>query len=303
MINTYPAGGFDLTFGPLEHMKRPTPGPLMMSALAIFGESSMFSIAAKSSDQSNPPITTQICQADNMPFQRVVFGPSVDRLVAMNDACSNLNNDKATNATRNESAIGEMLYQIAAMFDPANFYGDYADLYLSIAVFLATRAWLTQTTGAGNMQYNREIFSSPGLTLIRPEMSIAATVVISLLITLQVLGLVALVFYIYSVPTWTAALDSRAVAQLTKDVDDEAIPAIGETAPDSLKRLTEIDGLVGVVSIKGVPQDNNADDDDTDSGAAKQSTGRIKLQRGGQEVVSRALLHRRSIAEESLLEK
>ena len=97
-----------------------------------------------------------------------------------------------------------------------------------------------------------------------------------------------LVYYIYRVPTWTTALDSLAIAQLTKGVDDEVILGIGGADKDN--RLAEIDGLVGMVSSKILADEGFADSPDT--------TRQFQLARGGQGVISK-----RCYGEEDLVRK
>ncbi|KAK3683092.1 hypothetical protein LTR37_020577 [Vermiconidia calcicola] len=91
------------------------------------------------------------------------------------------------------------------------------------------------------------MYTSPGSQVIRPFMTTGAMIAISVLVSLQVLGLGILALYIYTVPTWTTKLDSYAIAQLTKDMDGNTVAAIGRDVEGSLKKFRDIDGLVGVV--------------------------------------------------------
>ena len=84
---------------------------------------------------------------------------------------------------------------------------------------------------------------APGSPVLRPLKTVAGTVIVSVLLGLQVTGLIILAWYIYTVPTWTAAFDSIAVAQLIKSVDDDHIPPIGYADDEKLK---DVDGLVGI---------------------------------------------------------
>lgn len=76
----------------------------------------------------------------------------------------------------------------------------------------------------------------------------AATIVMSILIALQLLGLTYLAYYIYHVPTWTGALDAIAIARIEASlVDQDVLPPIGPVAEKDLDALRNVDGLIGLV--------------------------------------------------------
>lgn len=70
--------------------------------------------------------------------------------------------------------------------------------------------------------------------------------VVSTLIFLQLLGLVALTYYIYRLPTWTHALDAVAVAQLSIGLKDSVVRELGHGYGIDKNKLNKIDGLVGL---------------------------------------------------------
>lgn len=49
------------------------PGPLTTAALAIFGNSSMFSVASSASLNGTPPALAQMCQRRDIPFSRIGY--------------------------------------------------------------------------------------------------------------------------------------------------------------------------------------------------------------------------------------
>ena len=65
------AGNWDLPIDPFNRFMRATPGPLMTSALAMFGKDSFFYVASNSTGSSYPSALQQICQAGNIPFTRL----------------------------------------------------------------------------------------------------------------------------------------------------------------------------------------------------------------------------------------
>ncbi|TDZ39112.1 hypothetical protein C8035_v005705 [Colletotrichum spinosum] len=98
---------------------------------------------------------------------------------------------------------------------------------LGTAVFLANEALLTSTASEGWRSAAREVYSSPGTTVMKPKKTTTGIVVVSVLIGLQVACLVALVYYTCSVPTWTAKLDAFAMAQVGAQLGFPATAATG----------------------------------------------------------------------------
>lgn len=105
----------------------------------------------------------------------------------------------------------------------------------------------------------RPIYEGSGRTIQRPTASLAGLIVISVLVLLQLLGLIYLAWYIYCVPTWTDMLDALAIARITSSLDKGHVPAIGSMNHRDLDRLSKMDGLVGVVDrVDEEPQADSA---------------------------------------------
>ena len=162
VINTYPgAPVFDNSLtSPFESMEGRTPGPLMTSALALFGKESIFDVAANSSNRTYPPISSQICQAGNIPFQRLSGNANWAMFQSMLSFCKNIDSAITESVDGGDGTIETSFYYLAAMFNPSNEWQvGYA---LPIALYLSTEAWLTQATAnAQSGQYTRTIYSSP----------------------------------------------------------------------------------------------------------------------------------------------
>lgn len=77
--------------------------------------------------------------------------------------------------------------------------------------------------------------------------SIASTVAISVLILLEVVGLVAMVRYINSVPMWTSSLDAMAVASIARAMGEGDVPPICPFSEMDKDRLRGVGALVGIV--------------------------------------------------------
>ena len=245
--------GFDWSFpvDPFNRDMTPTPGPLMTSALAMFGKGSFFYVASNSSAVSYPPVTEQICQAGNIPFTRLDNLASSEMYSAIFSACTAINDPYY--AGSDASMLDPMMYDWVSTFYPENVglasNQTYSKEALEVAMFFANQHWLMETATATKELTSsaRNIYSSTGLAYARPSIHLYGKITISILIALQLFGLAWLVKYIYSVPTWTEKLDSCAIAQLTHDVDATIFSRIKKPNEQDLKQLKDFTGIVGVV--------------------------------------------------------
>jgi hypothetical protein len=98
----------------------------------------------------------------------------------------------------------------------------------------------------------RPIYTSPGLALVKPSKTLAGTIIVSVVIAMQLVGLGILMWYIYSVPTWTTSLDALAVARIGREVAEGEIPPLGPVSEEDVKKMREVDALVGVKDAAGV---------------------------------------------------
>jgi hypothetical protein len=248
---SYPSteGEWRFPMDTFDRFMRPTPGPLMTSALAMFGKDSFFYVASNSSTDSYPTITQQICQADNIPLTRLsIFGPSMYDY--MFSACFDIDSPYST--AGNPLSLDPLLYEWISTFNPdRETYVDnhvYSKQALEVAMFFANQHWLLETAAATRLLYTaRSIFTSPGSPVARPVVPLYAKITVSLLIALQLLGLALLAKFIYSIPTWTEKLDSTAMAQLTHDVDSGIFSVIRKPDQQALKQLGRCNGIVGLV--------------------------------------------------------
>jgi hypothetical protein len=213
-----------------------TPGPLMTSVLAMFGNESFFYVANNYTNYLDT--SRQICQAGNIPFVRLSDGLSLKGEVSA--LCTQI-----ISGTPDNSSLENFLYNWFILFNFTDVDTDnYAKEALEVAMFKANEAWLEETASQG--PFARNIYTSPGSPVVRPSKTVAGTVIVSVLLSLQITGLLILAWYIYTVPTWTTAFDSIAVAQLAKSIDDDYIPPIGYPDGETMEKLKDVDGLVGI---------------------------------------------------------
>jgi hypothetical protein len=94
----------------------------------------------------------------------------------------------------------------------------------------------------------------------------------------QVGGLGVLVWYIYTIPTWTPQLNALAVAQMAQSIPDGHLPPLGPISDTEMKKLVGLDGLVGV-----------ANDDWGKEGGLAAKAENVKLARGASGIVRRSM--------------
>ena len=135
------------------------------------------------------------------------------------------------------------------------------------AVWLANKRLLTtaadQQMNTGSLS-SIPIVTAPGYAVVKPVIGLAGIIVVSVLLALQVLGMLALAFWNLGHKTWTPTLDALAVARLAVDArfeDGVRWPLIGDIRGDRavnpktrtgevketryVAALDRVDGIVG----------------------------------------------------------
>ncbi|KAH6871604.1 hypothetical protein B0T10DRAFT_611173 [Thelonectria olida] len=209
----WPALPYSVFPGSDEYL--PTPGPLMTAAMAMFGNASVFHAAATANEESYNETVRQICEQVQLPFSR--FDLEGTRFTSLVNPCRSFGGEYGDPEL--QTVIG-------------SFFGQFQDgvviqTALEVAMFFANEALLTLTTSQKYNYNKRPILSSVGDTVTKPKKSIPGLAIISLLVLLQVVGLLWLAAFIYSAPTWTGNLDADALAQMGAQIRD-----FGEPRPD-----------------------------------------------------------------------
>lgn len=221
-------------------------------------------------------ITQSICQAGNVPFIRL-DGMAWGIYEQFFSTCDGVSSDYSYSPGN----LDQMLYQWFSTFNPTindiTLSNNYPQETLEVSMFFANQHWLLETVKATKYLYSaRTIWTAPGLLLAKPVVPLYAKITVSVLMALQLFGLGLLLWYIYSVPTWTEKLDSCAIAQLTHNVDSDVFASIRK--PDE-KALQELKGHSGIV---GVDEENLKSD-----GGSSSSDEGISLVRGGTGLITR----------------
>lgn len=101
---------------------------------------------------------------------------------------------------------------------------DFAEQALGAAMFLANQAvltmrpWVPEWEAKDRFLGGRKIYTAPGTTAQKPQLTKTSLVVISSLILLQLLGLGVLAYFIYRRPAEMKVLDAMSVAQIVADI-------------------------------------------------------------------------------------
>ncbi|PWY83250.1 hypothetical protein BO94DRAFT_495556 [Aspergillus sclerotioniger CBS 115572] len=219
-------------------------GPLMTSALALFGNQSFFSVARNATNSSTArSALSSICLFDAIPFTRL----DSEGFSTALDTCSEL--QWMLDNEDNDVFYLQLMYTVYTWI--ASFSENQtATTALNIATYFANEAVLTNTAAQGYTHNSREIYFDSGTVLIRPRWTLAGVITVSILIGLQVLGLCLIIAYCYSVPTWTGSFDAFAMLRMGAElqrVQHVRFAGIRDTDKRDLAALTRIDGLVGVV--------------------------------------------------------
>jgi len=206
---------------------------------------------------TTPSPTSQICQDGRVPYLQ---GNLTHGL------CNSLT---ASDNDSNTSALDDLVEFLVPWL---NQFNDREPLrkILVVGSALANQALFTLNP-LTDKPLARTIWTSPGAAINRPYKTLAGTIVVSVLIGIQLLGLAYLVWYIYSIPTWTSQLNALAVARIVKDLDADALPSVGAMSNHDWARLEELDGLVGIDEDDLAMQERKALEDEQTEFSSLQS--------------------------------
>ncbi|PYH32803.1 uncharacterized protein BO87DRAFT_361993 [Aspergillus neoniger CBS 115656] len=219
-------------------------GPLMTSALALFGNQSFLNAASYAiTTNTTRSALFSICQFNALPFTRL----SLTSFSTAGDTCEDLlwDIDRSSDDYWYQYLMNTIYIWIASFNDTQS-----AATALDMATYFANEAVLTSTATQDWSYNSRSIYFDSGTVLVKPKWSLAGVIVISVLIGLQILCLCLIVFYCHSVPTWTDSLDAFAMLRMGAEVQREKhvrFAGIRDTDKRDWEDLGRFDGLVGVV--------------------------------------------------------
>lgn len=149
-----------------------------------------------------------------------------------------------------------------------NIYSEsrYVDSPLNTGMYLANQATLevaaSRFTRAARIFEPYRILHAEGIPVRTPVVSTAALAVVTVLLGLQVAGIVALLWYIYTAPTWTETLDALAVAGITRQLAEREggflrSDGLWVTTEKEFREMRTMDALVGVVDMADGESEGN----------------------------------------------
>lgn len=280
------------------------PGPLMTSALALFGNGSWLKTAAQhvSNYSYNGTHQTGDYFDENpswqlfwrgLPFSNLwTPGNGYNELVWKDrdfvSQCGYLEERMFDDIRITNHDLFETTQQFFAAFAPGFNGGknqtlDTAQSLLEIAMFVANRAfvtWLSPDSSRNTLDIldGRHIYTSPGAAVPKPVLSKSSIIIMSLLIGLQLLGLGYLIYYLYRVPSWSNQLDAMAMARIGASLHHQGVPpAIGPVSKQDLNVLHTVGGLIGIVE-KNPRRDSSASESVLPDPAATDGSA-VELQR------------------------
>ncbi|OTA78493.1 hypothetical protein M434DRAFT_402231 [Hypoxylon sp. CO27-5] len=265
------------------------PGPLMVSAEVLFGNYSLLRFITNNVTGMTPTQAYEsLCEHGNIPFTQpigiVMYGPGPESYCF--DAASKVRDTLDTSGDRYTYNLDRYLTNIVAAHARLFNTTEYAEYALMMSMYFANRAVLTKTALAEKPFDAREIYHSPGTIMARPNMATPSLVVITILIFMQTLGLLVVIWFIYSVPTWAAAFDSMEIARIGKALVGNDLPPLGPVTGKDEKRLTKIDGLIGIATEDEVNEGEVVDEESTARKDGK-GTNRVELALGGKGLITR----------------
>lgn len=209
-----------------------TPGPLLLSILAIFGSGTFYdTVTSVNQNSTDLPL---ICRLLRAPF--ISLSQMYGRSHIFQNQCAMGN-----------GTLPMFLLDWLSKFQEKS----YLETALTMTTFWADQTMLDHSLDSFNTQAGlRPITVIPGFQVPKLHISPPAMAVISFLIALQVTGLLALAIYASSRPVWTESLDTFAVMRLGAAMARH-LPLISAVEAEELPALDEIEGWIGGDGGKG----------------------------------------------------
>ena len=213
-----------------------SPSPLNVSIAAIFGDGTFFNTLSAAKDTNNN--YNELCLELGQPFTRLTASAPNNGLWGFNSSFIG-----CQSSLYRPGKLAEIMYDWLINFRDL----DSITTALSLIISLSDMAMMNQdlTEFIGN-----DIYNPPGYSIMKPSMSKAAMILLSILILIQLLGLCFLAYYAHSGPTWTDSLDSFALMRLGAAMADD-LPLISAIEAGELTMLDETRGWVGDSGVPG----------------------------------------------------
>lgn len=220
----------------------PNKGPLLTTALALFGEGSF--IADRFYNWESYISARILANVSQVPYhcQEVVPFSGLMATALAQDA-DFVGNEVA------QCADNELFHQYDVyrqIFDYLQFFqDDSAQLggAFTAAAYLANEAWLLHPTG-GSSGCSITITIDHGTESRKPHISQAGIITISILLSVFLLSLLAIALYSSHSPRWTSQLNSFAMIRIGASIADQ-VPLKFVNNVDNVRLLDDLSGTMG----------------------------------------------------------
>jgi hypothetical protein len=129
------------------------------------------------------------------------------------------------NTRPSETVVQWLTIFLRAHLDPAMPYPlQRLEELLFASISLTTQAFLHEGI--------RPVKSSGGLSVLKPEITLTSIIVITVLLIIQVIGLIFCGIYIARAPTWTRVFNAMAIARIGAGLEKGMLPVDGQYAED-----------------------------------------------------------------------
>jgi hypothetical protein len=212
------------SFSPYDTYGQNVPGPLTTTLLAMFDNSSFYQTATNVTLNTDArSIFLALCVRGS-PFN--IFPLYTTREFA--EVMSTCNDISYRPVNTTKADIDLLVYKWL------NAWSNTDDLTQALAAgnYLSSKALLTKAGGQNVPQGSRMIATAAGTTVSKPDVSLPAKIVISVLLAVQVLSLIGLVVFIYSSKTWNRRLLPLMILLLGEGLEGE-IPDLRLKASDT----------------------------------------------------------------------
>ncbi|KAH8647705.1 hypothetical protein BX600DRAFT_475743 [Xylariales sp. PMI_506] len=234
-----------------------TPGPLMTAMRALLGNSSWLApvVNGSLSDASPELAATIYLDICNNGVPLVWLNDVYSSLKTGADLCTDAQSWVAEGyaVTNTAGIIFQWLsawYPVETTLDIGGYTYEAknttalirAVTHLANEALMSVGSTMTASSGA------RTIYTSSGITIVKPSVSLAAKIVISVVLLLQVAGLIALFVFILRVPVFARRFDALTMAAIGAQFAwcEVPLPPLGRPrAKSHLKNLHEFDGVIG----------------------------------------------------------
>jgi hypothetical protein len=199
-------------YSSLDIYDQKTPGPLTISLLAMFDDSSIYQTAASVTSDTEARLVLPILCARGLPFN-VFPSDKADGFAVVMSRCADLTKP-ASNITKLD--IDGLVYKWLSAWNNTT----QLTQALTAGNYFANKALFTKAVDQPNAKGSRLISSAAGTMVSKPDVSLAVKIVISLILAVQIFFLLSLAGFIYSSKQWGRRLMPLMILLIGERLED-----------------------------------------------------------------------------------